>query len=190
VHKFVVLQAELQCVIRHRGASSSVKSARDVRYQSRIGKVLSAYDDLIENNRRRMALLEEAGRQLYREWFVRLRFPGHEHTRTINGVPEGWERRPLVSLCVADGGIQTGPFGSQLHQSDYSEEGVPVIMPKDLVGYRIAVESIARIPEDLANKLDRHRMTEGTPHTAEGATLDAEPSLVAGKKAGSAVLAA
>ena len=54
----------------------------------------SAYDDLIENNRRRMELLEEAARQLYREWFVRLRFPGREHTRIINGVPEGWERTP------------------------------------------------------------------------------------------------
>ena len=42
-----------------------------------------------------MALLEEAARQLYREWFVRLRFPGHEHTRITNGVPEGWERRRL-----------------------------------------------------------------------------------------------
>ena len=55
--------------------------------------ILSAYDDLIENNRRRMELLEEAARQLYREWFVRLRFPGREHTRIINGVPEGWERK-------------------------------------------------------------------------------------------------
>jgi len=54
--------------------------------------ILAAYDDLIENNRRRMALLEEAARQLYREWFVRLRFPGHEHTRITNGVPEGWEK--------------------------------------------------------------------------------------------------
>ncbi|MDZ4782133.1 MAG: restriction endonuclease subunit S [Planctomycetia bacterium] len=53
--------------------------------------ILSAYDDLIENNRRRMALLEEAARQLYREWFVRLRFPGHEHTRITNDVPEGWD---------------------------------------------------------------------------------------------------
>ena len=63
--------------------------------QKQIADILSAYDDLIENNRRRMALLEEAARQLYREWFVRLRFPGHEHTRIINGVPEGWERKPL-----------------------------------------------------------------------------------------------
>jgi type I restriction enzyme S subunit len=57
-----------------------------------IADILSAYDDLIENNRRRMALLEDAARQLYREWFVRLRFPGHEHARIVNGVPEGWER--------------------------------------------------------------------------------------------------
>ncbi len=57
--------------------------------QHRIATILSAYDDLIENNRRRMSLLEEAARQLYREWFVRLRFPGHEHTRITNGVPEG-----------------------------------------------------------------------------------------------------
>src|SRR5439155_2021858 len=62
------------------------------RTQERIGTILSAYDDLIENNRRRMALLEEAARQLYREWFVRLRFPGHERTRVTNGVPEGWEQ--------------------------------------------------------------------------------------------------
>jgi type I restriction enzyme, S subunit len=67
--------------------------------QGRIADVLSAYDDLIENNRRRMALLEEAARQLYREWFVRLRFPGHEHTCITNGVPEGWERRTLAELC-------------------------------------------------------------------------------------------
>ncbi|MGH2396253.1 MAG: restriction endonuclease subunit S [bacterium] len=64
----------------------------DTESQQRIVDILSAYDDLIENNRRRMALLEEAARHLYREWFVRLRFPGHEHTPITNGVPEGWER--------------------------------------------------------------------------------------------------
>lgn len=67
--------------------------------QERIADVFTAYDDLIENNRRRMALLEEAARQFYREWFVRLRFPGHEHTRITNGVPEGWERKTLGDLC-------------------------------------------------------------------------------------------
>ena len=76
-----------------------------VQAQERIGDILSAYDDLIENNRRRMALLEDAARQLYREWFVRLRFPGHEHTHITNGVPEGWERRRIgdIADCVGGG---------------------------------------------------------------------------------------
>lgn len=67
--------------------------------QKRIAGILSAYDDLIENNRRRMALLEDAARQLYREWFVRFRFPGHEHTRITNAVPRGWAKRTLGNLC-------------------------------------------------------------------------------------------
>lgn len=71
----------------------------ELEVQKRIADVLSAYDDLIENNRRRMALLEESARLLYREWFVRLRFPGHEHTPIVNGLPEGWERKPLAELC-------------------------------------------------------------------------------------------
>ncbi len=67
--------------------------------QDEIANILAAYDDLIENNRRRMALLEESARQLYREWFIRLRFPGHEHTRITDGVPEGWERKTLGELA-------------------------------------------------------------------------------------------
>lgn len=135
--------------------------APDHATQCRVRSVLSGYDDLIENNRRRMALLEESARLLYREWFVHLRFPGHEHTRIVDGVPEGWDHKTLESVCVSDDGIQTGPFGSQLHQSDYSEEGVPVVMPKDLVGFRISGASIARIPEEIADKLGRHRMQPG-----------------------------
>ena len=59
--------------------------------QERIAGVLSAYDDLIENNRRRIALLEQSARLLYREWFVHLRFPGHEHVKVVDGLPEGWD---------------------------------------------------------------------------------------------------
>jgi type I restriction enzyme, S subunit len=73
--------------------------------QQRIADILSAYDDLIENNRRRMELLEEAARQLYREWFIRLRFPGREHTRIINGVPEGWERTAFENALVLQRGF-------------------------------------------------------------------------------------
>jgi type I restriction enzyme, S subunit len=69
------------------------------RAQRRIAEVLSAYDNLIENNRRRLRLLEDAVQKLYREWFVRLRFPGCEHTVIVNGVPEGWARVPLSDLA-------------------------------------------------------------------------------------------
>ncbi len=67
--------------------------------QEKIVFRLSAYDDLIENNRRRMALLEEAARLMYQEWFVHLRFPGHEHTRITEGVPKGWERKAIGELA-------------------------------------------------------------------------------------------
>ena len=63
--------------------------------QLRLVEIFSAYDDLIENNRRRIALLEEAARLLYREWFLHFRFAGHEHLKIIDGLPEGWERRTL-----------------------------------------------------------------------------------------------
>ena len=78
-----------------------VRIPSDVSYQSRIASVLFAYDDLIENNTRRIALMEQAARLLYEEWFVRLRFPGREHTRIVDGVPKGWERKTLGGLCVA-----------------------------------------------------------------------------------------
>jgi len=67
--------------------------------QKKITSVLSAYDDLIENNQRRMALLENAARLLYEGWFVRLRFPGHEHTRRIQGLPEKWTQKPLEEVA-------------------------------------------------------------------------------------------
>ena len=66
--------------------------------QAEIASILSAYDDLIENNRRRIALLEEAARLLYREWFVHLRFPGHEHVKITDGFPQGWEGLPASEV--------------------------------------------------------------------------------------------
>jgi type I restriction enzyme S subunit len=73
--------------------------------QKRIADILSAYDEMIENNRRRMALLEEAARQLYEEWFVRLRFPGYEHTKIADSLPTSWERKRIgeIAECVGGG---------------------------------------------------------------------------------------
>ena len=133
--------------------------------QRRIASILSAYDDLIENNTRRIAILEEMARRIYEEWFVRFRFPGHEGVRMVESelglVPEGWKVACLEDVCLGEDGIQTGPFGSQLHKSDYSEVGVPVLMPKDLIGFRINTESITRIPMPTAARIGRHRMQPG-----------------------------
>jgi type I restriction enzyme S subunit len=72
--------------------------------QQEIGKILSYYDDLIETNRRRIALLEESARLLYREWFVKLRFPGHESVKWQDGVPEGWRLKKFGEIVDAIGG--------------------------------------------------------------------------------------
>lgn len=64
-----------------------------------IGQILFAYDNLIENNRRRIQLLEQAARLLYKEWFVHFRFPGHEHTKITNGIPDGWSKKPLSEIA-------------------------------------------------------------------------------------------
>ena len=87
-----------------------------VESQARIADILSAYDELIENNRRRITLLEQAARELYREWFVRLRFPGHEHTRIVDGLPEGWERKTL-------GEVANITMGQSPKSTHYNETG-------------------------------------------------------------------
>lgn len=82
--------------------------------QKRIADVLSAYDDLIENNRWRIALLEQSARLLYKEWFVHQRFPGHEHVKITNGVPEGWETPHLSDLCHVGRGASPRPINAYL----------------------------------------------------------------------------
>lgn len=77
----------------------------NVTIQEKISSTIFAYDDLSENNRRRIQLLEESARQLYKEWFVRLRFPGHEHVKVVDGVPEGWEEMPLGDVLLLQRGF-------------------------------------------------------------------------------------
>ena len=76
-----------------------IDAPEDLHIQKQIAKVLSGYDDLIEANQRRIQLLEESARLLFREWFVKLRFPGHETVPVIDGVPKGWGRSSVIRLC-------------------------------------------------------------------------------------------
>lgn len=104
--------------------------------QNAIVQVLSAYANLIENNRRRMALLEESARLLYREWFVRLRFPGHEHTPIVDGVPQGWERAPLESALVLQRGFD-------LPTQDRQKGDVPIFGSTGILGYHDKAKAMA-----------------------------------------------
>lgn len=117
----------------------------DLWVQQRIADILSAYDDLIENNRRRMALLEQAARELYREWFVRLRFPGHEHTRITNGVPEGWTAGVVADFYnTASGGTPSRK------RPEYFTGEIPWVKTQELVNGFI-LETAERITEDGLN---------------------------------------
>ena len=109
------------------GATAGHVNMRDIRRlelgslptvpeQHRLGQIIAAYDDLIENNRQRIALLEEAARLLYREWFVHFRFPGHEHVKIIDGLPEGWERsvpNGIIANHIGGGWGKDEPKGKE-----------------------------------------------------------------------------
>ena len=114
-----------------------------VESQARIADILSAYDDLIENNRRRIALLEQAARELYREWFVRLRFPGHENTRIVDGLPEGWRQRAAIDvLDVMSGGTpRTSVPG-------YWDGPIPFFTPKDATDHVYACATERTLTEE------------------------------------------
>lgn len=94
----------------------------DLAIQHKIGNILRAYDDLIENNQKQLQLLEEAAQRLYKEWFVDLHFPGYEDVEIVDGVPEGWSKEPIGSIiCKAS-------RTKQIKTADYLLEGtIPVI---------------------------------------------------------------
>ena len=114
--------------ILNKNAFSRIKFRVPPRQQwTNIAGILSAYDDLIENNRRRIQLLEQAARLLYKEWFVRLRFPGHEHTKIINGIPEGWEKKKIADVCETIGG---GTPSTRV--AEYWDGDITWVVPSDI----------------------------------------------------------
>ena len=118
--------------------------APEVRFS--IGRKLRNIDLLIENNRRRMRLLEESARQLYKEWFVRLRFPGHEKVKIIDGIPEGWEMQKLGLLLDKINRL------GKIKKSDYLEDGpIPCVDQSQLFigGYTADEEAKITMPLPL-----------------------------------------
>ena len=99
----------------------------NVEQQRKIGQILFSYDDLIENNFRRIHLLEQAVRLLYEEWFVYLRFPGHEHVTITDNVPKGWEKKTIADVCETIGG---GTPSTKV--SEYWDGDVTWVIPSDV----------------------------------------------------------
>ncbi len=151
--------------------------------QDAVATALSALDDRIFLLQETNATLEAIAQALFKSWFVDFDpvrakmegrvpegmdedsaalLPGGFEESELGLVPKGWQSIDLAELTKRFGGsIQTGPFGSQLHASDYIESGVPVVMPKDIVNRRASTESVARIGPADADRLARHKLQAG-----------------------------
>lgn len=104
----------------------------DLATQEKIADILSTYDDLIENNNRRIEILEQMAQEIYKEWFIRFRFPGHEKVKFINGLPEGWEVKKIKDI------VDRKPFGTLYKESQVQEDGKVIVIDqskKDYIGF-------------------------------------------------------
>ena len=98
-----------------------------INVQRHIASILSRYDSLIENYQKQIKLLEEAAQRLYKEWFIDLRFPGHEHTKIVDGLPEGWEKKSVGEI----GTVITGKTPSTSNKENYGGS-IPFITIPDM----------------------------------------------------------
>ena len=98
--------------------------------QHRIANILSRYDSLIENYQKQIKLLEEAAQRLYKEWFVDLRFPGHENTNIVDGVPEGWEKKKISDVCTM---IGAGSTPSRRNNAYWDDGNIRWVKTKELL---------------------------------------------------------
>lgn len=145
----------------------------DIKTQHRIADILSAYDDLIENNQKQIKLLEEATQRLYKEWFVDLHFPGYENTKIVDGVPEGWRRgllKELISVnygkdhkkAPADGNIPVYGSGGLMRKCNKSLfSGEAVLIPR-----KGSLNNIMYVDETFWTVDTMFYATMKQPHTA------------------------
>lgn len=121
-----------------------------INIQTEIVNILSAYDDLIENNQKQIKLLEEAAQRIYKEWFVDLRFPGYENTKIVDGVPEEWRVARIADICDTVGG---GTPSTKI-QSYYEKGDILWVIPTDITrNFSLALLDTEKkiTPEGLKN---------------------------------------
>ena len=132
-----------------------LKVPADKAEQEAISALLEKYDNLIENNKRRIELLEESARQLYKEWFVRFQFPGHEHVTFVDGVPEGWTAGRVGDTAKVFSGYA---FKSK----DWLEEGNPVIKIKNITSTNtVDVSDCQCVDDNVAEKAAKFKLSPG-----------------------------
>lgn len=102
---------------------------QDKTIQKKIGELLSRYDSLIENYQKQIKMLEEAAQRLYKEWFVDLRFPGHENTKIVDGIPEGWKKKTIANVCTM---ISSGSTPSRNNKSYWENGTIKWVKTKEL----------------------------------------------------------
>jgi type I restriction enzyme S subunit len=126
--------------------------------QLKIASILSAYDDLIENNTRRIAILEEMSQRLYKEWFVNFKFPGHETAKfvdsTLGMIPEGWRVLPLKDVSSKIGSGATPKGG----KNSYRKSGISLIRSLNVYDNHFEFKDLAYISEKQATQLDNVRI--------------------------------
>ena len=104
----------------------------NIRKQEKIANVLSTYDKLIENNNRRIEVLEQTAEEIYKEWFVRMRFPGYENAKFVKGIPEKWEVKKVIDL------VERFRYGTLYKEENVEDEGKVIVIDqseKEFLGY-------------------------------------------------------
>jgi type I restriction enzyme S subunit len=131
-----------------------------IQEQKKIVTILCSVDDAIQATQ---AVIDQT-RRVKQGLLQQLLTRGIGHTRFkqtgIGEIPQSWELTTLGKIANKNS-LQTGPFGSQLHASEYIESGIPVVMPKDIFDGKILDENIACVPEDVADRLMKHRLQAG-----------------------------
>ena len=133
---------------------------QDKEIQKKIGVILSRYDSLIENYQKQIKLLEEAAQRLYKEWFVDLHFPGHENTKIVDGVPEGWEKKPALDFFEMS--IGRTPPRTQKQWFTKGSNGIPWVSISDMKDTMFVQETAEELTQDACENYNIKVIPKGT----------------------------
>lgn len=129
-------------------------------FQQRIASTLSRYDSLIENYQKQIKLLEESAQRLYKEWFIDFRFPGHENTKIVNGVPEGWEKKKAMDFFIMS--IGKTPPRAEKEWFTKSPSDVPWVSISDMKDIMFVNETNEHLTNEACEKFNVKIVPEGT----------------------------